>query len=94
MTVPESPYFLHQMEADVHELCQPLTALQFRLEFSKATGGQEALQEALDASLQDTQRMIGIVHRMQSHLAGEQATHPSGKRIGGPAPDAGRAGSR
>ena len=63
-----APAVLGEMRARLHDLCQPLTVLQFRLEWGKLTGGSEALLEAVEGGLEDTQRMIEIVHQMRSHL--------------------------
>jgi signal transduction histidine kinase len=62
-----------QMYADIHALCQPLTALQCRLEIGRMHGNETALQEAVDGSLAETRRMFEIISRMRRLLQLEVA---------------------
>jgi C4-dicarboxylate-specific signal transduction histidine kinase len=68
MTLPSNKTALQQMDSDLHDLCQPLTALQCRLEIGKMIGHKGALQEAIDGSLEETQRMFEVIARMRQHL--------------------------
>lgn len=65
---------LDQVHADLHELCQPLTALQCRLEIGRMMGNEEALLEALDGSLKETRRMFEVIDRMRERLSREGTT--------------------
>jgi hypothetical protein len=57
-----------QMHSDLHDLCQPLTALQFKLEITRIVGGPEALQQAIDGSLEETRRLFDAIDTMRHHL--------------------------
>jgi hypothetical protein len=67
-----SPRFLHEMHTGLHDLSQPLTMLQFRLEVGKMLGGREDLQEAVDGSLEDTGRIMDALARIRASLAREE----------------------
>lgn len=79
MLPPKDP-LLFELEDDLHDLCQPLTALQFRLELGKFAGNPEALCEAVQGALEETSRMIDAIKRMRERLADkkEQANHTIG----------------
>jgi signal transduction histidine kinase len=62
---------LDQVHADLHELCQPLTALQCRLEIGRMMGNEEALLEAVDGGLEETRRMFEVIDRMRERLSRE-----------------------
>lgn len=64
---------LDQLHADLHELCQPLTALQCRLEIGRMMGNEEALIEAVDGCLEETRRMFEVIDRMRQRLIREDA---------------------
>ncbi|HEY5214182.1 MAG TPA: hypothetical protein VIJ38_14300 [Acidobacteriaceae bacterium] len=64
---------LEQMHADLHDLCQPLTALQCRLEIGRMQGHESALQEAVDGALEETQRMFEVINQMRQRLLLEDA---------------------
>ena len=63
---------LEQMHADLHDLCQPLTALQCRLELGRMLGHQSGLQEAVEGALEETKRMFTIVDQMRQRLMCEE----------------------
>jgi hypothetical protein len=56
------------MHRDLHDLCQPLTALQCRLEVAQLVGDRASLREAVDGGLEETQRIFAVVARMRSCL--------------------------
>jgi signal transduction histidine kinase len=60
---------LNELEDELHELCQPLTALHFRLEVGKADGGERALHEAVEGALDETARMVHAVRRMRERVS-------------------------
>jgi len=64
---------LDQMHADLHDLCQPLTALQCRLEIGRMLGHDSALQEAVDGGLEETKRMFEVINQMRQRLLLEDA---------------------
>ncbi len=72
MPLPKDP-FLYELEDELHDLCQPLTALQFRLELGKFVGDPEALREAVDGALEESTRMIDVIRRMRGRLASMKA---------------------
>ncbi len=59
------------LERELHDLCQPLTALQCRLELGKMIGDREALLEAVDGAMQETERMFAAIAQMRERMAGE-----------------------
>ncbi len=61
---------------ELHDLCQPLTALRFRLEAGRMLGNSEAFEEAVNGGLEDALRMFEIVAQMRDRLVAIQAeTH-------------------
>jgi hypothetical protein len=68
MLLPKDP-LLFELEDELHDLCQPLTALQFRLELGKFVGDSEALLEAVDGALEETSRMIESIKRMRERIS-------------------------
>jgi hypothetical protein len=65
---------LQQMDSELHDLCQPLTALQCQLELGKMLDHETALREAVDGALMETRRMFEIVARMRERLLDEENT--------------------
>lgn len=61
-----------QMHEELHDLCQPLTALQCRLEIGKLLANGAALQEAVDGGLAETQRMFEVIDRIRQRLLREE----------------------
>jgi len=64
---------LRDLERELHDLCQPVTALQCRLELGKICGGEEALLEAADGALEDAGRIFAAVAKMRDRLVAESA---------------------
>ena len=60
---------LQGIEEELHDLCQPLTALQFRLEMGKSTGDAGELQGVIGGALEETARMIEAIKRMRERIA-------------------------
>ncbi len=73
MTLMTRDELLEQMHADLHDLCQPLTALQCRLEIGRMQGHESALQEAVDGGLQESKRMFEVINQMRQRLQREDA---------------------
>jgi signal transduction histidine kinase len=63
---------LEQRHAELHELCQPLTALQCRLEIGRLQNHEGALVEAVNASLKETQRMFEVIARIRQRLLADE----------------------
>lgn len=63
-----SEKWLSEMERDLHDLCQPVTSLQCRLELGKLLGGEDALTEATDGALEDASRIFEAVFRLRKRL--------------------------
>jgi signal transduction histidine kinase len=76
MPLSRNPIDLEQSNLELHDLCQPLTALQCRLEMGKMLGHPEALEEAVKGGLEDTRRMFHIIADMRQRLLKiEEDTH-------------------
>lgn len=54
---------------ELHELCQPLTRLQWRLEIGRQAGDEAALRETVDGGLEDAREIAAWVGRMRAMLA-------------------------
>jgi hypothetical protein len=59
---------LQEMDDQLHALCQPLTALQVRLEIGLALGGEAALREAVEGALEEVRRVSCGVQRTKAAL--------------------------
>ncbi len=63
---------LEQRHAELHDLCQPLTALQCRLEIGQMQGHPGGLKEAVDGSLEETRRMFEVIARIRQRLLADE----------------------
>jgi C4-dicarboxylate-specific signal transduction histidine kinase len=72
MTLRKGNPDLEHRHAELHDLCQPLTALQCRLEMGRMLHHEGALEEAVDASLEETRRMFEVIARMRQRLLAEE----------------------
>ena len=68
MTMSRNQIDLEQRHAELHDLCQPLTALQCRLEIGKMLGDVVSLEEAVDGALEETRRMCEVIAVMRQRL--------------------------
>lgn len=76
MPISREPIDMKQSHLELHDLCQPLTALQCRLEMGRMLGHPEALGEAVKGGLEETRRMFQIIaHMRQRLLEIEEQTH-------------------
>jgi ribosomal protein L29 len=64
---------LEELDQALHELCQPLTALQCRLELGRVIGDRSSLQEAIDGGLEEAKRVCVIVARIRTWLRTQDA---------------------
>ena len=72
MPIDSHQAFTQEMREHLHELCQPLTALQCRLEMGMMHGGQpELLLETLHDSLIETRRLFAAIAAMRERLLDE-----------------------
>jgi hypothetical protein len=77
MPISRDQIDLKQSNLELHDLCQPLTALQCRLEMGRMLGHPEALEEAVKGGLEETRRMFDIIaHMRQRLLEIEEQAHP------------------
>lgn len=68
MTTSRSEIDLELSNGELHDLCQPLTALQCRLEMSRRLGHADAFEDAIHGGLEDTRRMFEIIAAMRQRL--------------------------
>jgi len=75
--MPEPDYFgersfraqqRKQLGDALHDLCQPLTTLQCRLEMATLTDSMEAYREAAETGMAECRRLTGAVHLMRTIL--------------------------
>jgi len=59
---------LRLVESELHDLCQPVTALQCRLELGRMEGSGEAALAALDGALEDVTRLFAAIATMRAQL--------------------------
>jgi hypothetical protein len=75
---------LEELGKSLHNLCQPLTTLQCRLELAGVVGTMEAYREAVDVGLAECSRLMESVASMRAILqaarldSGEEASRGSG----------------
>jgi hypothetical protein len=74
---------LEEVGQALHDLCQPLTTLQCRLELAGVLGTMDAYREAVDAGLAECSRLVESVASMReilraARLAREEASRASG----------------
>ena len=74
---------LDEMGQALHDLCQPLTTLQCRLELAGLVGTMEAYREAAAAGLEECSRLVETVGSMRetlraARMAGEGTNRASG----------------
>ncbi len=60
------------LHAELHDLCQPLTALRCRLEMSRIASRGDRLEEVIEDALEETRRIFAVVERMRCRLVQEE----------------------
>ncbi len=75
MVLRKENYDLEQRHAELHDLCQPLTALQCRLEMGRMLGQPGSLEEAVDGSLEETRRMFEVIARIRQRLLADEESN-------------------
>jgi glucose-6-phosphate-specific signal transduction histidine kinase len=58
---------------DLHDLAQPVTALQCRLEIAQMVGDEASMREAVEGGLEDTRRIFAAMEEMRARLMEEAA---------------------
>jgi hypothetical protein len=67
--------WMSEIDDTLHDLCQPLTALQCRLELGGIEGEGAAKQTAIEEALRECRRVNERVHAMQSVLRSAMRAH-------------------
>lgn len=73
---------MREIAASLHDLCQPLTALQCRLEMGQMFGTTEAYAEAISEALRESERLMVAVSAMRE-LVRRSLEQTEGSRWGG-----------
>ena len=63
--------FLQGLENELHDLCQPLTTLQCRLELGRMCGDEVSMMEAIDGGLMETMRLFDGIGKLRERLLRE-----------------------
>ncbi len=63
--------FLRDLESKLHDLCQPLTTLQCRLELGQMYGDEVSLMEAIEGGLMETARLFDGIGKLRERLLRE-----------------------
>jgi hypothetical protein len=64
-----APPGLVNWRKELHDLSQPLTRLQWRLEIGQRSEDSAALRETVEGSLEDVKDLIEMVRHMRSQLS-------------------------
>ena len=56
---------LHQLSKALHDLCQPMTTLQCRLEMADVLGTVDAYRDAVELGLTECSRLIEAIDAMR-----------------------------
>ena len=59
---------VQELSVMLHDLCQPLTALQCRLELAEMEGEEESMRRAIADSLTEYERLNGIAMWMRQQF--------------------------
>jgi len=73
MGMEKSELFLQDMERELHDLCQPLTALQCGLELGQMCGDEGSLTTAVESGLREASRLFRGIQDMRERLLRELA---------------------
>ena len=71
-----------ELTKQLHDLCQPLTALQCRLELGRMCGDEQSLTEAVEGGLVETERLVQGVETMRTWLLRELGRNEDKSRAG------------
>jgi len=70
---------LQEIESELHDLCQPLTTLQCRLELGLMCGDVASLMEAVEGALVETASLFQGIGAMRERLLLELGRARAGK---------------
>jgi hypothetical protein len=71
---------MEQISQALHDLCQPLTTLQCRLEIAQLSGSQEDYRDAVKLGLIECERLIDGVGVMREIVRTARAADEAGTR--------------
>ena len=60
---------ISSLDRELHELAQPVSSIQCRLEIARIVDNEIALREAVDGGLDDLRRLTEIFKRMRALIA-------------------------
>ena len=73
---------IQELSEAVHDLCQPLTTLQCRLEIAGLTGSAEAYRESVELGLLECARTVEAVELMRGILRAAERSARRGESVG------------
>jgi len=73
MTTPDAVGKRSALRQDLHDLSQPLTRLQWRLELGRR-GGESELRETIEGALADSRELIEWVRRIRVRIEEAERT--------------------
>ena len=62
----------HWLRHELHDLCQPLTRLQWRMEIGLLTNDERTLRDTVTGGLDDLRELVERVRRLRAQLVGGQ----------------------
>jgi hypothetical protein len=80
--IQEQAEMLQRLDRELHDLCQPLTALQCRLELAAMCGDEVSLMEGVKGSSEDMERLFVGIGTMREQLQREMARVRNSKDAG------------
>ena len=60
------------LRQELHDLSQPLTRLQWRLELGRRADDRDELRETIDGALADTRELMEWVRRIRTRIEAEE----------------------
>ncbi len=58
----------HKLEHEIHDLCQPITTLQCRLELAQISGDEPDIRSAIEGGLEDCLAIFACVASLREHM--------------------------
>ena len=74
MTTAHPDMQLSTLREDLHDLCQPLTRLQWRLELGRRAGNVDELQETVEGAIADSLELIEWIRRIRIRIEAQGRT--------------------
>ena len=66
------PAFTTALRQDLHDLSQPLTRVQWRLELGQRAQDPDELRETIEGALADSRELMEWVRRMRTRIEAEE----------------------